>query len=103
MDLHFITLAVGEGGFSGFRSTGEHSPWRDDKDSLGNYSDDTNQPCGRPIGRSAGLDPRLFTGVKSSAFDPDGALAAANYNHKLRRRSLVGHLQRICSKISPLG
>src|SRR5438132_2086146 len=40
MDLHFVTLAVGEGNFSGFRSTREHSPWRDGEDRLGNYSDD---------------------------------------------------------------
>src|ERR1700736_5160171 len=44
MDLHFVTLAVGEGHFSGFRSTRKISPWRDDEDSLGNYSDDALPP-----------------------------------------------------------
>ena len=44
MDLHFVTLAVGEGNFSGFRSTREHSPWPDDEDSLGNYSEGRPTP-----------------------------------------------------------
>jgi hypothetical protein len=50
MDLHVVTLAVGEGNFSGFRSTRVDSPRRGDEDSLGNYSDDALPPRLSDIG-----------------------------------------------------